>query len=126
MDDAEQDHATRSRTTVPTVSACLDDATLIELLHRPQERKTIFALYNAGRWTLQPHVDLGGIRLIPFSPENNLIKNEVVLLPSEPRSYGSEEKLLADVHAFIHRYVDLSPAFEKIATYYILLSWLYD
>ena len=65
-------------------------------------------------------------RLVPFSPENNLIKNEVVLLPSEPQIYGSEEKLLADIRSYIHRYVDLSPSFEKLATYYVLLSWLYD
>src|SRR5262249_19220449 len=62
----------------------------------------------------------------PFSPNNNLIKNEVVLLPSEPQIYGSEERLVADVQQFIHRYVDLSPTFQRVATYYVLLTWLYD
>src|SRR5205085_4531376 len=28
--------------------------------------------------------------------------------------------------AFIHRYVDVSPLFERIASYYVLFSWLYD
>jgi hypothetical protein len=64
--------------------------------------------------------------IVPFSPRNNLIWNEVVLLPSEPRLYGDEEALIADIQAFIHRYVDLSPTFEKVATYYVILSWLYD
>lgn len=86
----------------------------------------MFALYNAGRWTLQYHQDIEGTRLVPFSPENNLIRNEAVLLPSEPRMYGSEQRLLSDVEEFIRRYVDLSETFEKVATYYILLSWLYD
>ena len=67
-----------------------------------------------------------GSTLVPFSPENNLIKNEAVLLPSEPRDYGSEKQLLFDIQEFLHRYVDLSPVFESIATYYVVLTWLYD
>src|SRR6267378_965583 len=94
---------------------------------QPKQRRTLFAIYNAGRWTLQDAIDLGSdARLVPFSPNNNLIKNEVVLLPSEPLIYGSEEKLVADIQEFIHRHIDLSPSFEKVATYYVLLTWLYD
>src|SRR5206468_2327094 len=65
-------------------------------------------------------------RLVPYSPNNNLIKNEVVLLPSEPEEYGSEEQLLDEIQSFIHRYVDVSPLFEKIASYFVLFSWVYD
>src|SRR5207249_9066280 len=65
-------------------------------------------------------------RWVPYSPHNNLIKNEVVLLPSEPEEYGSEDELLAAIQDFIHRYVDVSPLFEKTASYYVLLSWVYD
>ncbi len=84
-------------------------------------------MYSAGSWTLVDRVDLNGdAPLVPFSAENNLIKNEVVLLPSEPEIYGSEKELLSDIQSFIHRYVDLSPTFEKVATYYVLLTWLYD
>src|SRR6202165_681305 len=94
---------------------------------QPKQRRTLFAIYNAGRWTLQDAIDLGSdARLVPFSPGNNLIKNEVVLLPSEPMIYGSEEKLVADIQQFIHHYVDLDTSFEKVATYYVILTWLYD
>src|SRR5579864_1195594 len=94
--------------------------TLIELLYRPDEHRTALALYSAGRWTVQHHIDIDDKRrLAPFSPDNNLIKNEVVLLPSEPRIYGRETMLVADVQSFVHRYVDLSPTFEKVAVYYI-------
>jgi hypothetical protein len=63
---------------------------------------------------------------VPFSPGNNLIKTEAVLLPSEPTIYGSEAELVSEIQQFIHRYVDFEPAFEKVATYYVLLTWLYD
>jgi hypothetical protein len=50
----------------------------------------------------------------------------VILLPSEPCIYGTEEELLADIKSFIHRYADLSPMFEDVACYYVLLTWVYD
>ncbi|MFY9622885.1 MAG: hypothetical protein WAJ91_00685, partial [Rhodoplanes sp.] len=94
---------------------------------RPELRRTLFAIYSAGRWTLQDAVDIGpDTKFVPFSANNNLIKNDVVLLPSEPRIYGSEAQLVADIRAFIHRYVDLDESFENVATHYVLLSWLYD
>lgn len=112
---------------VPTASAVLDDGTLVELVYQPTQRRTFLALYSTGRWTLAERVDLSETtQLVPFSAENNLIKNEVMVLPSEPRAYGSEDQLVSDIRAFIHRYVDLSPAFEHVATYYVLLTWLYD
>jgi hypothetical protein len=127
MEKEKEDSGTPKRFDTPTVSAVGEDRTIVELLYRPEERRTLFALCNAGRWTLQSHIDLDdNARLVPFSPDNNLIKNDVVLLPSEPLIYGSEEKLIGDIRAYIHRYVDLSPSFEKLTTYYVLLSWLYD
>ena len=72
-------------------------------------------------------VDLGpDAKLVPFSPSNNLIKNEVVLLPSEPRIYGSEAQLITEIRDFIRRYVVFGKSFENVATHYVLLSWLYD
>lgn len=112
---------------VPTVSEVLEDGTIIEIVYQREHSRTQFALFNAGRWTLLGHYDVEGRgRLVPFSAENNLIRNEVVLLPSEPRIYGSEQQLLSEITDFIHRHADLSPTFERVATYYVLLSWLYD
>ncbi|WP_271592228.1 hypothetical protein [Bradyrhizobium sp. CCBAU 65884] len=111
----------------PTVSDVLEDGTLVELVYRTENRTTLFATSLGGRWTLARHVDVPGRhRLVPFSPDNNLIKNEVVLLPSEPRSYGGEQELVSEVIDFIHRYADLSSTFEQVAGHYVLLSWVYD
>jgi len=129
MDKDTSDRATPTQKPngTPTVSSILEDGTIVELVYQSTPPRTLFALYNAGRWTLQPHIDIDKkVRLIPFSPNNNLIKNEAVLLPSEPRGYGSEKELLSQVQEFIHRYVDFSPTFERVATYYVILSWLYD
>ncbi len=112
---------------IPTVSTCLRDRTLVELVYDPVEHKTAFAVWHDGSWQTVAAVDGdGGGQLIPFSPSNNLIKNEIVLLPVGPAEYGSETALLSDVQRFIHQYLDVSPVFEKIASYYVLLTWVYD
>jgi hypothetical protein len=123
----DKERNNQQRKVVPTVSNGFDDGTIIELVRDPRQHRTLLAQFNGGRWTLLRHVNVGvDLRLIPFSPENNLIKNNVVLLPSEPRMYGSEAQLISDIQSFIHRYADFSPTFEKIATHYVILSWLYD
>ena len=38
---------------VPTASAILDDGTIVEMVFRPDLRRTLFAIFSAGRWTLQ-------------------------------------------------------------------------
>src|SRR5262245_52812983 len=112
---------------VSTASELLEDGGIVELLFQPEQRRTLLALFNAGRWTLRDHIDVPQRgRLVPFTPNNNLIKNEVVLLPSEPQAYGSEEALIREIRSFIHRYADLSGLFEQVASYYVLLTWVYD
>jgi hypothetical protein len=115
------------RAAVPTVSRRLPDGTMIELLYHPDNRETSFALSKEGVWRIAREIQSAADeRLIPFSPNNNIIKNEVVVLPSEPTEYGSKGELLQEVRRFVHRYVDVSPAFEGVAAHYVLFTWLYD
>src|SRR5437870_3996771 len=111
---------------IVTVSNVSDDGSMLEMLYEPKEKRTGFAVWKDGKCTIEPSIRLPQYRLVPYSAQNNLIKNDVVLLPSEPEDYGSETRLLDDIQDFIHRYVDVTPLFEKIASYYVLLSWVYD
>jgi hypothetical protein len=52
--------------------------------------------------------------------------HSVVLFPSEAVEYESTVALQQTIRAFLHRYADLSESFEEIASYYVLLSWIYD
>ena len=109
------------------MSAVLPEGRLVEMIFDPVEQRTRFVLWQNGGWRFESVVRaLAGERLIPYSAHNNLIKKEVVLFPSEPCDYGSEADLVRDIQSFIYRYVDVSPRFERIASYYVLFSWLYD
>src|SRR2546427_760571 len=115
---------TKKQTARPTVSTVLPDGSLAEMVC--QENRTLFCVSKDGAFRYEPNLLVNGQRLVPYSQRNNLLTNEVVLFPSEPLEYDSEEKLVEDIRAFIHRYVDISPLFEQIASYYVLFTWVYD
>ncbi|MDA2921157.1 hypothetical protein MYX76_16980 [Desulfobacterota bacterium AH_259_B03_O07] len=97
------------------------------MLYKPKEKETQFAVFKAGELSYEKAIPLkSSITLVPYSPRNNLIKNDVVLFPSEAEDYGTEEELVEEIRKFIHGYVDLPPLFEKIACYYVLFTWIYD
>ena len=123
-----KDPASESKKTAfPAVSRCFPDGAMVELLYRPALNETAFALWREGSWTIERDIESeAGERLVPFSPNNTIIKNEVVLLPSEPAEYGSKEELIDRIRQFLHRYLDVSAGFEQIAAHYVLFSWVYD
>jgi len=116
----------KTQSSQPTVSAVLADGSLVEMLYRPEENRTLFCISKDGDIRYETNLLVNGRRLAPYSPRNNLLTNEVVLFPSEPAEYGTEQELVEGIRAFIHRYVDVSPLFEQIASYYVLFTWVYD
>ncbi len=116
-----------ARAGVPTVAAVARD-TLIELVYDSDKSETALAVSRfEGLWNIEKEVRINtGETLIPYSPTNNLIAHGCVLLPSGPEPHGEKATLLQDIEAFLHRYVDLTPVYERIAAHYVLLSWVHD
>jgi hypothetical protein len=112
---------------IPVVSRVIGD-TLVELVYDAEKCRTALAVSRFhGLWNIEQELKIAtGETLIPYAASNNLIANGCVLLPSGPAEYGLKDDLIADIRGYIHRYVDLSPEFELIAAYYVLLTWVYD
>lgn len=110
----------------PTVSAVLADGSLVEMIYRPEENRTFFCVSRDGELRYETSLLADGQRLVPYSARNNLLTNEVLLFPSEAAEYESEHELVKSIRAFIHRYVDVPPLFEQIASYYVIFTWVYD
>ena len=117
-----------SNVPTPTISRVFPDRTMVEALYDAEQCTTSLAVcLPDGEVSIVPHNDLPTKeRLVPYSPRNNLIASGCVLLPSNVGDFGDKGDLVEEVRAFIHRYVDLTPVFEEIATHYVLLSWVYD
>jgi len=64
------------------------------------------------------------IRILPLDSEEIILG--AVKLPSDIAEYGDTLTILKEVEAHICRYLDITDSFRKFASYYILLSWLYD
>ena len=117
----------KQRSAIPIVSRVLRDGTIIETVYQPAEAATRFVVWKGDNWSFEKLFAVNDRRrLIPYSPDNNLIKNDVVLFPSEPEEYGSQAELIREIESFIKRFVDVGPLYQKIASYYVLLSWIYD
>ena len=111
----------------PTISRRLPDGSQIEMVFSERRQATALVHHKDGAATTKKTLTLpDGTTLAPYSPRNNLLTHGVVLFAERPAPYVDEMTLAGRIHAFIHRYVDISEAFEAITTHYILLTWLYD
>ncbi len=111
---------------IPVASAVFAN-TVVELVYDASKNQTALAVGKEGQWQcVAQHITPAGQQLVPYRAANNLIAHNCVLLPSAPQSFGSKESLLHDIERYLHRYVDFTPLFERIAAHYILLSWVFD
>jgi hypothetical protein len=108
------------------ISSYVTDDLLIEMVYSPSKRETRLAAFDGGEVTYHESLTLGDVALKPVHPRNDLLQSSVVLFPSMVVEYDNEKKLMEEIQQFIHRYLDITPFFEKLASYYVLLSWVYD
>lgn len=100
---------------------------MIETIYSIDEGKTSFAMCRDDIITIGPSftTDSGEV-FEPIPGSNNLIRYGAVTLAEVPEEYGSIRELVSAIQAYIYRYVDLSDHFRKIASYYVMLTWVYD
>ena len=79
-----------------------------------------------GKIEMRKTLDVGSTCYIPYPGNTAVIDKEVVLFPERPEEYGSPGDLVNEVRAFIHKYLDIDPFYEKLAAYYVLFTWVYD
>ncbi len=99
---------------------------MVECVFDVKEGKTALLCTDGDVGEDRQALVVDGCEYVPFSPGNNLLTHRVVLLPSEVGTISEHDDLIADIRAFIHRYLEVSPAFEEASAHYILLTWVYD
>ena len=109
------------------VSAVLDDGSVIETLSSRSAKTTSLIRFHGGATETGPTLDLPEVgRVRPYPPDNSLLAHGVVQFPSCCNEFDSETDLVRRIQQFIHRYADLSPAFEEAAAHYVLLTWIFE
>lgn len=102
------------------------DNKLAETVYDKKKQQTKFVVYKNGEIQFLDKVKQGEQEIFPLDAMSDVVSKGIVLLPSEPLEYVTEEELLVEIRKFIHHYLDISPMFEQIASYYALFSWVYD
>lgn len=103
------------------------NGTIAEIIgDKEKSRSTMFLVYKVltGEITLEEKIEFNGITYYP--PKDDLIYSGTILLPTYAEDYDNVGLLVTQIQDFIHRYLDISSNYEKLATYYILLTWVYD
>lgn len=120
MDPSNRNKPTR------IVSESYPDGMLVEAIQQTVDGPTALAIARDGAFRVVSAWEHDGARFVPVSAAHNLVKHRAVRLPGTPQEYGTVEKLCADIEGYATKYLSLSPSFLKIATTYVLLSWVYD
>lgn len=118
-----------AKTEKTTPNGFIDDH-LFEMVYDPTHEKgprTAYAVRMPdGKITIMPVLETENYRFTPFSPMDSLIEANVIRLPSKLENYESDMALQQRIQAFIHKYVDLPHHIELLASYYVMMTWLYD
>lgn len=124
--DKKDETAKGERKRIYTAGQAIPGRGLVELVLR-SDGTTALVHWEAARWRVTERLAIDDHKeLAPLPGSNNLIAHRVVLLPSEPVDYGTDEELVTEIRQFIRTYVSVSPRFEHVAAHYVLLSWVYD
>jgi hypothetical protein len=108
------------------VSVVLTDGSVVECIQDKADAPTQLAIGRNGEIAISSEWTNGGIRHVPISAAHNLIRHRAIRLPGAPCEYGSVEELFGEIERYATKYLALSPAFLKIASSYVLLSWVHD
>lgn len=113
-----------------TLANGLYDGHLFEMIYEDDEEmgpRTGFAVrYPDGRMGVVKALETETYRILPINPFDSLIRAGVVRLPSALGHYQDDVDLQQKVQAFVHKYVDLPEHIEHMASYYIMMTWLFD
>ena len=101
---------------------------LVEMIVEEENRRTYFLKHRLKSQTYEQlkNINITGKDYFPFPYENDLIQKKVVLFPSGLEKYRNESELRTRISDFIHKYLQVSEAFEKLAVNYVLMTWIYD
>ncbi|MEP4163227.1 hypothetical protein [Maricaulis sp.] len=116
-----------SKVNVPVVSAIGPHGELIETIFDTDRERPKLAIWkNLNAQVLDSYTPDSLTRYVPFAGAKALVEHNVVQFAQGPMEYGTTCDLVDAIRAYIHKYVDVSEAFERLAANYVLLTWVHD
>ena len=107
---------------IPEISFIRDEDKMVEEVYDGKGVK--FAIWSNNKINYSDQVVISGQRYKPIF--NKDVTKNLVLLPSSAEDYGTEEELAKEIEEFIRKWVGVTDEYYKIATWYIMTTWVYD
>lgn len=127
--EKEKETAAIHKIEMTAANGFVDDH-LFELVYkRDDERgpRTLLAVrYPDGHVGITTRLETERYRITPRDASDPMIATGFLRLPDDLGDFKSETEVQQRVQAFIHKYVDLPDHIEKLASYYVMLTWLFD
>lgn len=103
-----------------------DGLVIYEMVGDPDTETLSYVKYDrlSDQVELCDQVEQNGHTYIP--PQNKLAFSGTLLLPTFPAEYESFSELLENIRSYINAYLELPTDYLLIASYYVILSWVYD
>jgi len=124
VDLTKPDGDSDSKGDVVKIPSVVTDDLLAEQIKNDDGVK--FAVWNKANKEIEykDKIEINGKKIKPIN--DDLVEDGVIKLAEGPQEYESTNKLLDQINDFIKEWVDISEEFREIATWYVLLSWVYD
>jgi hypothetical protein len=107
---------------LPVPGFVLNDGTVGEMvINESAERAFVIAVNGSVRKVTEYRANKA-----TYIPTRDPLVGQVIHFAPAAIPYDSQMSLFNEAKAFIHRYVELLPDFEDIATLYTLLTWVFE
>ncbi len=91
------------------------------------DAKAFFAVYDGEKITLQNAILLEDYKAyVPIPVTNQAILEGAIKLPDGIDDFETVEGLIEDIKKHLHKYIDVSPEYEEISAWYIVMTWIFD
>jgi hypothetical protein len=109
------------------IGGVLKDGRMFETVFDYAVSKLSYAVRDSeGKWERQTSIVVNNKTYVPPDSELSLLDHGILLLPSDAEPYGTPLKLLLEIEAFIHRYLDVSKFDEALIAHYVMMTWMFD
>jgi hypothetical protein len=109
------------------VSAVGPNGELIETVFNHDKRRAQLAVWkNEKADVVDSYTPDSETKYVPIASTAALVEHNVLRFAEAPAGYGETQDLVDAIRSYIHRYVDVSEAFERLATNFVLLTWVHD
>ncbi len=98
------------------------DELLADEIYTDEDPK--LAYMKDGELKTKDKIELDGTTYKPRIDE--VTEKGIVKLPTDIEDYGTTEDLLEEIRKIIHKHVDVSDKYEKLASWYVIMTWCYD